>query len=135
MRKIFVTAAAAALTAAALLVPGSASAQDMGVQATCDPDKHVNIHVQKRGNFIDGLGGFFNCDQATTGYTIMVQEKTTLSWKDHVVRSGVWKTNQYAVTTYTCNGTKTKTYRALIKGGIGTHAWIRTSSSIKVACG
>lgn len=133
--RILATATAATLTAAALLVPGSASAQDMGVQATCDPDKNVNIHVQKRGNFIDGLGGFFNCDQATTGFTIMVQEKTTLSWKDHVVRSGVWKTNQYAVTTYTCNGAKTKTYRALIKGGIGTHAWIHTSNSIKVACG
>ncbi|MGW6936604.1 hypothetical protein ACWGE0_41575 [Lentzea sp. NPDC054927] len=133
--RILVTATAAALTAAALLVPGSASAQDMGVQAACNPDKNVNIHVQKRGNFIDGLGGFFNCDQATTGFTIMVQEKTTLSWKDHVVRSGVWKTNQYAVTTYTCNGSKTKTYRALIKSGIGTHAWIRTSNSIKVACG
>lgn len=132
MKTILVTAAIAAAT---LLAPGSAAAQDMGVQATCDPDKHVNIHVQKRGNFIDGLGGFFNCDQKTTGFTIMVQEKTTLSWKDHVVRSGVWKTNQYAVTTYTCNGTKTKKYRALIKSGIGNHAWIKTSSSITVACG
>lgn len=135
MRKILATAAATAIAATMLLAPGSASAQDMGTLATCDPDKHVNIHVQKRGNFIDGLGGFFNCDQATTGFTIMVQEKTTLSWKDHVVRSGVWPTNKYAITTYTCNGTKSKKYRALIKGGIGTRAWIHTSSSITVACG
>ncbi|MFI6097485.1 hypothetical protein ACIA8G_18130 [Lentzea sp. NPDC051213] len=134
MRKILVTAAATAV-AATLLMPGGASAQDMGTMAACDPDKHVRISVQKRGNFIDGLGGFFNCDQATTGYTIMVQEKRTIGWKDHVVRSGVWRTNQYAVTTYTCNGTKSKKFRALIKSGIGTHAWVKTSSSITVACG
>jgi len=135
MRKILVTGVAVAITAATLLVPGSASAQDMGALATCDPNKHVRIEVVKRGNFIDGRGGFFNCDQATTGFTIMVQEKTTLSWKDHVVRSGVWRTNQYALTTYTCDGTKSKTWRALIKSGIGTKAWVKTSNSIKVPCG
>ncbi|MFS8103225.1 hypothetical protein LFM09_39460 [Lentzea alba] len=135
MRKILVSATTAAIAAVTLLVPGSASAQDMGVQATCDPDKHVRINVQKRGNFVDGLGGFFNCDQATTGFTIMVQEKKGIGWKDHVVLSGVWATNKYAITTYTCNGTKSKTWRALIKGGIGTRAWIHTSKSITVPCG
>jgi hypothetical protein len=135
LRKILVGAATAAVAAATLLVPGTASAQDMGTMAACDPDKHVRISVQKRGNFIDGLGGYFNCDQATTGYTIMVQVKRTIGWYDHVERSGVWPTNKYAVTTYTCDGSKTKTYRALIKGGVGTHAWVHTSNSIKVACG
>ncbi|MCP3801902.1 hypothetical protein NLX83_21785 [Allokutzneria sp. A3M-2-11 16] len=133
MRKTLATAMAAAIAATALLLPGSASAQEAA--ATCDPDKHVRIHVQKRGNFIDGLGGFFNCDQATTGYTIKLQEWKTLAWKDHVVRSGVWRTNEYAVTTYTCNGTKSKKWRALIKSGIGTRAWIKTSNSITVSCG
>ncbi|WP_086818863.1 hypothetical protein [Allokutzneria sp. NRRL B-24872] len=135
MKKIFVTAATAVIAATTLLVPGSASAQEAGALAACDPDKHVRIHVQKRGNFVDGLGGFFNCDQATTGYTIKLQVKRTIGWQDHVVRSGVWRTNQYAVTTYTCNGTKSRKWRALIKSGIGTHAWIKTSNEITVACG
>ncbi|SDM73518.1 hypothetical protein [Allokutzneria albata] len=135
MRKILVTATAATIAAATLLVPGNASAQEAGALATCDPDKHVRISVQKRGNFIDGLGGFFNCDQATTGYTIKLQEKRFIGWYDHVVRSGVWRTNHYAVTTYTCEGTKSKTWRALINSGIGTKAWVKTSKSITVPCG
>ncbi|MET9631745.1 hypothetical protein ABZX92_30200 [Lentzea sp. NPDC006480] len=133
MKRILGTVAV--LATAAALLPGTASASEMGTQARCDPDKNVNISVQKRGNFVDAVGGFFNCDQATTSFTIMVQEKTTLSWKDHVVRTGVFKTNTYAITTYTCNGSKTKKYRALITSGIGTHEWVKTSSSITVACG
>jgi hypothetical protein len=133
LKKILGTAMA--IAAATLLVPGTASAGETGTQAACDPNKNVNISVQKRGNFVDAVGGFFNCDQATTSFTIMVQEKTTLSWKDHVVRTGVFKTNTYAITTYTCNGAKTKKYRALITSGIGTHEWVKTSSSITVACG
>jgi hypothetical protein len=129
LRKILGTAAAVAIAATTLVMPGTASA------ANCDPDKHVRINVQKRGNFVDAVGGFFNCDQATTSFTIMVQEKTTLSWKDHVVRNGVFRTNVGAITTYTCNGTKSKKYRALITSGIGTHEWVKTSASITVPCG
>ncbi|GAA3986612.1 hypothetical protein GCM10022247_01190 [Allokutzneria multivorans] len=135
MGKIFATAVTAAIAATTLLVPGSASAQEAGALAACDPDKHVRISVQKRGNFIDGLGGFFNCDQATTGYTIRLQVKRTIGWKDHVTRSGVWRTNQYAVTTYTCNGTKSKKWRALINSGQPGHEWVKTSNEITVACG
>lgn len=135
MKRILGTAAAAAITVTTLLVPATASAQDMGTMAACDPDKNVRISVQIRGNFIDGLGGYFNCDQATTGYTIMLQKKRTIGWYDHVVRSGVWPTNKYAVTTYTCNGTKSSKWRALIQGGVGNHAWVKTSNSITVACG
>ncbi|WP_156212914.1 hypothetical protein [Lentzea aerocolonigenes] len=129
MKKILGTAAAVAIAATALVMPGTASA------ANCDPDKHVRINVQKRGNFVDAVGGFFNCDQATTSFTIAVQEKKTIGWKDHVVRTGVFRTNVGAITTYTCNGTKTKKYRALFITGIGTHETVKTSASITVACG
>ena len=136
MKRILTTAAAAAIALTTMVVPASAD-QDMGAQAvSCLPDKNVNIHVQKRGNFIDAVGGFFNCDMPNTvGFTIQVQRKRVIGWADDVPRTGSWPRNQYIVTTFTCTGQGTKTYRAQMLGKIGSGApWVRNSSEIKVTC-
>ena len=136
MRKILTTAAVAAIGLTTLIAP-AASAGDMGARAVgCEPDKHVRIQVQKRGNFIDGLGGFFGCDMPNTPYfTIAVQRKRFIGWYDEVPRSGNWPRNQYTTTVYTCTGQGKKTYRTLMTGTLGSgKPWSRTSSQNTVTC-
>jgi hypothetical protein len=136
MRGILTTAAAAAIGLTMLVVP-TATAQDLGAQAVgCNPDQHVRIHVQKRGNFIDGLGGFFQCDSPNTvGFRITVQRKRFIGWYDEVPRTGSWPRNQYTTTVFTCTGQGEKTYRTQMTGTLGSgKTWVRNSSQITVTC-
>jgi hypothetical protein len=116
-----------------------ASAESTGTRSVgCDPNsQQVRLNVYQRENkFIDAKGGFFNCDMPdTVGYTIQVQLKNVIGWSDKVPRAGSWPRNQLTVTTFTCTGQGTKTYRAQMFGYLGSgKMWVRNSKEIKVKC-
>jgi hypothetical protein len=129
------TSAAIAAAAVVMVAPAASADQDMGALAGCNPDKNVSLGLNPRGNFLDAIGGFFNCE-GTPRFTLVLQRWNGFQWTDHVPRTGAWPSGRYVVTTYTCNGTATKKYRALMKGyRNGGDLWIRTSDATKVACG
>ena len=132
MRRILATAAVTALAFTTLAVPAAVASP----QTVCDPGSgQVRLNAYFRDNkFIDAKGGFFGCDQ-NVKYTIRVQLKTLFDWSNKVELTNVWPHDKYAITTFTCTGQGTKTYRAQMVGPSGgPKLWTRESSNITVKC-
>ncbi|HEY0500286.1 MAG TPA: hypothetical protein VGD48_31370 [Kutzneria sp.] len=134
MKRILATMAATAIAFTTLAVP--ASAEVTGTQTVCDPASgQVRLNAYFRENkFIDAKGGFFGCDQ-NVDFTIRVQLKNLTGWSNKVELTRDWPHDRYAITTFTCTGQGTKTYRAQMVGYRGDGSvWTRQSSNITVKC-
>ncbi|MFG1647548.1 hypothetical protein ACGFMK_45315 [Amycolatopsis sp. NPDC049252] len=138
MKRILTTTAAVAIALSTLVAPAPAATTTGPRSVGCDPNsQQVRLNVYQRENkFIDAEGGFFDCDMPDkVGYTIQVQLKNVIGWSDKVPRKGSWPRNQLTVTTFTCTGQGTKTYRAQMLGYLGSgEMWVRNSKEIKVKC-
>lgn len=126
-------------TQASANAPAASADAGTGVQAvSCDPDTKVNLNARTReGKFVDAVGGFYNCDSpSTVRFTIKVQLMTAPGWwTDKVPRTVSQPVNTSAITTFTCTGQGTKTYRAQMTGYRGSgDLWVRNSKNIKVYC-